>query len=67
MSIDKKIKKYRGHQVNVDIDDGSSFQGILKGDSGVANTIPEVIYIAKDDISKPVTIPVKIITDISLI
>ena len=30
MSIDKKIKKYRGHQVNVDMDDGGTFQGILK-------------------------------------
>lgn len=67
MSIDKKIKNYRGHQVNVDIDDGSAFQGILKGDSGVANTTPDVIYIVKDDISEPLSIPVKIITDISLI
>ena len=48
------------------MNDGKTFQGILKGDSGVENTIPDVIYIAKDDISEPLCIPVKIITDISL-
>jgi len=67
MSIERKIRKYLGHQVNVELDDGRSINGVLKGDSGVANAIPDVIYISNNDLSDPLKIPVDIITDINLI
>ena len=65
MSLEKKIKKFRGHQVIVEMDDGKSIRGILKGDSGVADAPPDTILIVPDENSNPKSIPVNIIIDIS--
>lgn len=65
MNLTKKIERHRGKQVIVEMEDGTSIQGILKGDFGVANVPPDEIFIAPNENSKAISIPVNIITDIS--
>jgi len=65
MSLRKKIDKYRGGTVIVELDDGRFIKGILKGVTWVENALEyDAILIASGDKSTPESIPLEIIVDI---